>query len=271
MGKKLSEKHKEKLIELYSTGKYNYSELGRIIGFSSTAIGKYLNQEGFKAKSKNILSRKYTLNENFFEIIDNEEKAYFLGILYADGYNNTDRKSINLSLKEEDVSILLKLKDSIFSSRPLQFINSQPLRDKGVNASNQYRLALSSKKLSEDLEKLGCIQKKSLILTFPTEQQVPPHLIHHFIRGYFEGDGWIGRKSLCIAGTQSFCGSITDLLKQLLQINTYTRTRFPERNNSVRMLEISGRNQCRKFFDFIYNNSSIYLQRKFDKWIEFYN
>ena len=48
------------------------------------------------------------INKNFFNKIDTEEKAYFLGFLYADGYNNTDRNSVALSLKEDDKEILEK-------------------------------------------------------------------------------------------------------------------------------------------------------------------
>lgn len=40
-----------------------------------------------------------------------------------------------------------------------------------------------------DLEKLGCVSNKSLILKFPTKEQVPENLTSHFLRGYFDGDG----------------------------------------------------------------------------------
>ena len=34
------------------------------------------------------MERKYKLNCNYFDTIDTQEKAYILGILAADGYNN---------------------------------------------------------------------------------------------------------------------------------------------------------------------------------------
>ena len=57
-----------------------------------------------------------------------------------------------------------------------------------------------------DLNKLGVVERKSLILTFPTEQQVPKHLMPHFIRGYFDGDGSVykqkqGNTKIEIGGT----------------------------------------------------------------------
>ena len=48
---------------------------------------------------------------------------------------------------------------------------------------------IRDKKMVDDLNKLGCVNNKSLILTFPSEDQVPVKYLSHFIRGYFDGDG----------------------------------------------------------------------------------
>lgn len=50
---------------------------------------------------------KYTFNENIFSIIDNEEKAYWLGFLYADGYL-TDQGLFGCALQEKDKAHLNK-------------------------------------------------------------------------------------------------------------------------------------------------------------------
>ena len=41
---------------------------------------------------------KYDRNSNVFEKIDTEEKAYWLGFLYADGYINEEHNFITLVL-----------------------------------------------------------------------------------------------------------------------------------------------------------------------------
>ena len=66
------------------------------------------------------------------------------------------------------------------------FINNEKLNN---NRQNQYKICVCGTKIHHDLEKHGCVENKSLILQFPTT--VPEELMHHFIRGYFDGDGCI--------------------------------------------------------------------------------
>lgn len=56
--------------------------------------------------------RKYSLNESYFEKIDSEEKAYFLGFLFSDG--SVSKYSLNLSLAEVDKEILEKKSRKIY-------------------------------------------------------------------------------------------------------------------------------------------------------------
>lgn len=80
------------------------------------------------------------------------------------------------------------------------------------NCQIQVIQSLRSQKTVNDLKRLGCTEQKSLNLTFPTKEQVPPHLLHHFIRGYFDGDGSISLYNndyhVSIVGTESFIKSL---------------------------------------------------------------
>jgi hypothetical protein len=40
--------------------------------------------------------QKYKINEDFFQEIDTEEKAYWLGFLYADGYIHVRSHQVKL-------------------------------------------------------------------------------------------------------------------------------------------------------------------------------
>ena len=208
------------------------------------------------------MQRKYKIDETFFDVVNTEEKAYFLGFLYADGYNNTDRNSVALSLKEDDKEILIRLNNLLQPSKPLRYVEY-----KTTNSANQYRLVIANKHISKRLVELGCGKAKTYSLIFPSEKQVPKYLVRHFVRGYFDGDGWVGKKAITVVSTLNFCNSLAEILNQELNVNSYIRARFPERKNNIRQLEINHK-QARTFLKWIYNDSTIYLQRKYDKYIK---
>ena len=206
--------------------------------------------------------RTYFLDESYFDVIDNQDKAYFLGFLYADGYNNTKRGSVILSLKEIDLHILEDLNKLLQPTKPLQYIDYKGKQ----KSTNQYRLVVSSRKISNALVNLGCGNKKTFILKFPNNEQVPFKLIHHFVRGYFDGDGSVNngkREHISVVGTREF---LTDLQLLLIQQLNFTATkfitRFPERNNNITSLVYCGVNRCNDFSNWLYKDANLYLNRK---------
>ena len=214
--RRLSHQEKIELFRMYETGKYSGNQLTNYFPISQVAINSLLRRNGYVAKSASELKRKYPIQEDFFDVIDTQEKAYILGLLYADGYNNTDRNSINLSLKESDKEILDKITKLIQPSKPLRYINTYKARQKEgfENSQNQYRLVITNKHISQRLVELGCGKAKTHNLTFPTEEQVPSCLIRHFVRGYFDGDGCISGavKKVDIVGTEKFLKTVQVIL-----------------------------------------------------------
>lgn len=211
----------------------------------------------FRDNGIDIKRRKYTLNENYFSEIDTKDKAYFLGLLYADGCNT--RSGVSINLESSDGYIIEKFLQKIESNMPVKLVTFNKLNYKPQNS-----IQLCSSILSKDLIKLGCMPKKSLILKFPTEEQVPKHLIHHFIRGYFDGDGSIYRVSTSrltfnIVGTLSFINSI----KSILEINCELNDVKPYKNDNVYSLSYGGNVQCKRIYDWLYQDcEDLFLTRK---------
>jgi len=263
MKKRTTNDQKLEIVKRYLAGE-NATDIAPSYSISTVAVLGLLHRRNIKIRSQSQIQRKYQIDESFFDNIDTQEKAYFLGFLYADGYNNTDRYSVNLSLKESDKEILIKLNSLIQPTKPLQFVSMKSDRDNGINASDQYRLVIANKHISIRLNELGCIKAKTYILQFP--KWLTLNLIPHFIRGYFDGDGWVSANmkapAISIVSTKSFCERLALYLKNKLGINTYIRTRHKERNNNIRMLEVSGRNQVKLFLNLIYKNTTICMKRK---------
>ena len=143
------------------------------------------------------------------------------------------------------------------------------------NSSNQYRLAIANKHISERLTELGCCKNKTHIITFPSEEQVPKHLQRHFIRGYFDGDGDCTlntSKSKVEKGVYIYSASYS----LLCEFEFYMKKVGIKFNNIVK----SGKNiliyksvpstiSYKDYFNFLYKDATIYLQRKFDKFNNF--
>lgn len=221
-------------------------------------------------KRNNIQKRDYNkknkLRDNYFEKIDTEAKAYFLGLICADGcVLDTKGRSLQLSinLQAQDGYVLERFaKDIGFTGKiPLYSYSGE----KRKNCQDFYLLKMSSNRLCEDLIKMGVTPRKSLTLNFPSD--VPDYLIHHFIRGYFDGDGWItisNSGAFGVCGTFEFLNKLNQILNEKV-LGISSRKIYKEINNKIHTLEISGNNMVRKFYEFIYKDARLFLKRKRDK------
>lgn len=273
--KRLTKEQVLEVVKLYESKEYTCKDIAKIYDVWPNSIVGLLKRRGFNLKNHKKLSKKYTINEEYFDIINAEDKAYFLGFLYADGCNYETRASIQISLQEEDLGILEELNKKINSNRPIRFCKKAM-----ESRKNQYCLTVSSRYMSKRLAELGCVQKKSLILKFPTEEQVPKYLLRHFIRGYFDGDGHfsITKKKetlkvnstmgcgFSIVSTEDFCIKLQEIVLKELSIESRLLTRFPERNNSTRTFLLTRKTDVIKFLGWIYEDATIYLERKYQKY-----
>lgn len=270
--KRMSNEEIEEMIIMYKSGEYNFKDLDIYFGRGLGTCRGLLERRGYKAKSLSEINRKYSLNEDFFENIDNEKKAYFLGLLYADGCNFPEGTRVLISLTEEDKDILEEFKKIIGYNRPLYYKKNSGT----FEGKPQYTLTISSKKISQDLEKLGMVKAKSLILKYPN---ISKELNKHFIRGYFDGDGCITssipfrakRKFVksdvkwSIVGTKSFCKSVQEILIENISL---TKTKIYKKNK-IYYLEYKGGKQIKKIKEWLYDNSTIFLKRKYDKFLNY--
>ena len=127
-----------------------------------------------------------TLKQDFFKKW-NEEMAYVLGFFAADGSmlrNNREAHFIEFQITDEQ--ILKDIKKVIGSNHKIT------ARNRDIKWKTSYRLQLGSKEWLEDLQNLGFMQAKSLVLKFPN---IPRLYQSAFVRGYFDGDGGVYFKS----------------------------------------------------------------------------
>jgi hypothetical protein len=125
-------------------------------------------------------------------------------------------------------------------------------------------LIINSQHFCKDLLALGVPPRKTFILTFPTEEQVPEYLMHHFIRGYFDGDGYVEKKgnSIEIIGTTELLFGITQKIYENTELScSYIgdRNRFTQ---GIKSLMYYGAKRCSKIYDYMYTEATVFLDRK---------
>lgn len=250
------EQNIENIQKLYLVDKLYCTQIAKIYNVPPDSIWRALS----KIKCP-IRKYKYSCNENYFETIDTPDKAYFLGLLYADGYNKTTQ-GFTITLQEEDRDILEKFKKYIEFEGNLYHKTVE-------NRKPTYELNIGNKKLSEDLIRVGCGPCKSLTLQFPTEEQVPKYLLSHFIRGYLDGDGCVSIEKrscstkivLCL--TEQFGVELQKILNEKFNIHSLIT-----KQSKIHVLSMGGRLQCVKFLDWLYQDAEeLKLQRKYEKYL----
>jgi len=244
----------DELIEMYLSNTYKMYEICKYFNVSKFKIRSILIENNILSKS----SKKYSYNDNVFESIDNEEKAYWLGFLYADGYVRSDKRGNELKLKlgVKDKEHLLKFK---------KFISNDdiPVVYEEYKNSKCYKVSINSKKIVNDLIKLGCVNKKSLTIEFPV---IDNELKSHFIRGYFDGDGSISYSDKYI-GLNFVSGSP----KFLLEISSFFNSvgckyaNLVGSNENYKYIQYNTLNDLNLLFENLYSNSNIFLNRKKEK------
>lgn len=272
--------NKTKLIaplikELYKTDK-SVSSIAKKLKTNTGVVKRCLDFYGIEWKSLKDLGISYKtnkklfyFNENFFENIDCEEKAYWLGFLAADGYVNNKRGSFNLSLSEKDKEHLIKFKNSLESNHPIyDFVVKR-----GENNFLYSKITIHSKKTCQDLINQNVFQKKSLTLLPPN---IKDEFKIHYIRGYFDGDGGINfhkvknRKNILQAAisftsTKEVLDFIQTEIQKHININFIIQKRMKDDKNNY-TLYYSGNVNVLRLCEVLYKNSKIFLKRKWERY-----
>ena len=248
----------EHLKQLVEEGK-SEKELCEIFKISKPTLHKSL-------RKLNLSLRHSHFNEHIFDCIDSPEKAYWLGFLYADGHIHTNRNKVSLCLCEKDKNHLEKFRNFIQAKRFCS-IRQHITKLNGKSYIN-YKISCGSKHLKETLISLGCVPKKSLIITFPKLDIFTNfNFVYDFIRGYVDGDGCLyftpkGNLNIEIIGTPEFLMGIKQIFPNKFS-NLLGDKRWTEKTKRI----VSCGYNSQFVSDILYKNATIYLDRKYKKYI----
>ena len=259
---KAREQQLKQVIDLYNQGKsQNYIE--KHLNLTRKTIRELLKQAGVDYRNKSQqqhLNKKTEINHNAFDELT-PEALYWIGMIFTDGHIEQKREaSIDLTLHNEDIEHLYKFKEFLGTNRDVK-------KDK----DDCSRLRVNSKQLRDRLVDLGFTHNKSTSI-------VPHELLKHsrdFWRGCIDGDGGIYRhKSQTGTSPQVFlCGTAETILEFAIFCTDYIgiSDKIPSKAPGNNFYRISYYGQdAIKIADYLYKDASIYLQRKYDVYQEYF-
>lgn len=217
----------------------------------------------------------YKINPKFFNKINSPEKAYFLGLLYADGnnYKKDGIHQVSLELLKEDEKVIKLLASSLETNKPIKYRKAKVDKN-GFKIKERCGLVISNKYLSDKLNSIGLIPRKTLKLKFPEFIKKNKILVKNFIRGYFDGDGCVSIGSrnnikTSISGVNEFIISINEILQQE---NIKSKIYKHKKINNFLEIYINKKEENLKFYNFLYEGAKdFFIDRKKEKYEIFFN
>lgn len=262
---KLSFQEKEEIANYYKVAPITEEKVAEVFNISKPTVIKILDSFNITRWNKaQIFSPQ--LQECYFDIIDTQNKAYFLGLMITDGnifcnYKSANHQAnINLTLQEQDKYILEIFKQELQCNK---LITS--------DGRGCCQLAIMSNKLKEGLAKYNLGPKKTFTTSFPFN--INKNMYRHVLRGIIDGDGSIGfysrpgRKShnkyitLCSAN-KNFLEEIQKLIYEELQIIPGA---IRQEKENLWTIKYGNKEALEKLIHYLYDDAEIFLTRKKEK------
>ena len=189
----------------------------------------------------------------------NELSAYILGYLEADGTFLLDENTIRITFAASDkdrefIEMLASKIEFTGKVSTRKFILKQNGKQYGHT-----RFTVSSRTWKKNLEAIDFRNDRI--------PKVPKQYLHHYIRGYFDGDGSVYFEKQSQRYKSSFVFSSKTLatsFKNILELHEIKASNIHVKTNSKHCWYFTlSYQQTERLGKFMYKNSSIYMSRKY--------
>lgn len=246
------------LVETYSD-----AEIGKMFDVSRGTIKYFRNKYKISPckTRKHKIKNSYLLNKHFFKEIQDEYQAYILGFICADGYVHKNGKTVTIAIKQSDSQILEDIKKAMETDAKLR-VKKKPDGQEDLAVLN-----ISSRELVEDLARLGVKSNKTKEILLPI---IKNDLYKHFIRGLFDGDGYIGERQFALTG-----GSKNILLQIQKHIMKeikckLTLRELKKKDGSIKGYQLYGGKNTKAALQWLYSDCRIVLERKYKCYTDYW-
>lgn len=219
-------------------------------------------------------------NQDYFKNIDTPEKAYIIGFLASDGTINTSHKSYfaRIAVKYTDVDILEKIKEVMNITSKITYSEEEvTFPQGGTTIAKMSKLNFYGKELIGDLISYGLTPNKTLNLKIDYKR-IPDEFIRDYLRGLWDGDGCFGiydKKAnssrtyeVGYIGSKELLNDIKDIILKKFPLHKVNIWHAKECNENIFRLGLARRDDFVEFLDFLYKDATIYLDRKYQKYLD---
>lgn len=252
----------------YSDNQISIINCAKKFKIGKNTLYNYLKENNSIKNDKNY-QKDITYDKNFFDSIDNEEKAYWLGFIMADGYTKLDKNNnpaqTTIEISKKDINLLDAFKKSIKSNYIIRERSRTTVTGK---ISEICSITISSHHLTKQLVSYGVVPNKTYI-GFINEEIFGDNeeLIFHYLRGYSDGDGTINKNKgnyvfKLVIRSKSILNTITNWIKKYCNIDP----KITIWENTYR-LSIQNKKDYFIFLEKLYKNANIYLDRKYQNYL----
>lgn len=260
---------------------YNIKEAAKLSNIKYGSTYSYIKKYNLEVINKGVRLKS---DGTYFKEIDTENKAYILGFFIADGYLEKNSKRICFNNSIKDISIINLIQKEICPFSKIIYSNKQ----KGVIFRNkQITLRFTNSNLYKILQtKYNLYNAKTFNENYKFNLDlIPEHLLHHFIRGYFDGDGCVSfikkseNKQLYfnfsfVFNSESFAKQIANIFENKFNIKGIiykhqgkTCNYYSLRFNYYRKRQ----NKIKEIYTWLYKDANAFLERKNEKFKEYLN
>lgn len=250
------------IINQYLYEQMTITSISKQFKCSHRQIRKLLEKNNIDIRTKRLCR-----NSDYFESIDNSEKAYWLGIMYSDGcVCRRANGSYSISLEMIDKEHIEKFRDAL-GAKNHKILTT--IRTNFDNAKPSYSIHIYDNKMATDLINLGCVPKKSFYLSsLPNISQA---LIYDFLRGFIDGDGCICYNNSSNTYAFKLVGASPLFLKEVMKILGIDRLSLNKCSKTSYQVTSVKRDDIYRILTKVYEGSveTTRLNRKYNKYREF--
>lgn len=249
---------------LYVNNTNTIKELANMVDLDRETLTNLINEFGWKRNNHNRVNKR--IQSNYFSCIDTPEKAYWLGFLFTDGCvdHYRDLNRVRLQLQLTDKHILERFKENLCLDCKI-IIDERP---NSICCSVEFTDA----QIVSDLEKYNIIPNKTYKINHIPYEFIPCEYLKDFARGLFDGDGnlYVNGNDVTF-GFTSYCKECVEDFKTIINLIINNKTESTPFFTSAWHINWRGRQQVYQILTRLYENSTIHLNRKFQRYQQLAN